>query len=384
MKRIHRVFAIAAVVAAIAAGVLWMWLSHPSDETPHPVRAKAEPGVLTFPAGAPQLAMLRIEAVPELPVPLAEPLNGRVTYGESYTARVSSPVAGRIMELRAQIGDHVAAGAPLAVIDAPDLGAALADLAKARADERRKQLAMDRTKELYQAEGAARKDLESAQADLEQAQAETARAALRVANLQPRGSQQLDGQRLLLSSPVSGVVAERKANPGMEVRPDLPDPLFVVTDLRHLQVLIDLPERHLDKIATGQPVAVEVDAYPGRRFAGRIERIAPAVDPATRRIQVRCSVDNTKSELRPEMYARVTLLSDMRRTAIRVPNGALVTQGLQHFVFVERAPGVLVRRAVELAIQDREYSYLASGLAKGERVVTSGALLLQSELATEQ
>ncbi len=376
------IFVVVTAVAALSLSVVvWQRLS-PAEEAPRAPHERPEPGVVRFAPGAPQLAMLRIEALPELPVPLAEPLNGRVVYGESHTARVASPVAGRIVELRAQIGDRVAAGTPLAVIDAPDFGAAVADLETARADERRKQLALARVQELYQAEVAPRKDLESAQADLDQAKAETARAALRVRNFQPRGGH-IEGQRLTLASPVVGVVAERKANPAMEVRPDLPDPLFVVTDLRHVQIMIDLPERYLDKAAVGQAVAVEVDAYPERRFTGRIERIAPAVDPATRRIQVRCNVDNADSRLRPEMYARVTLLADARRTAIRVPNGALVAQGLQNFVFVEREPGVLVRRPVTLAIQDREYSYVAAGLAKDERVVTSGALLLQSQLAEQ-
>ena len=189
---------------------------------------------------------------------------------------------------------------------------------------------------------------------------------------------------MLLAAPFAGIVTERKANPGMEVRPDLPDPLFVVTDLRWLQVAIDLPESVLPKITLRQPVAVEVDAYPGRTFRGRVERISPVVDPALRRIQVRASVENADGRLRPEMYARVTLLPNEDRNAVRVPNGALVTEGLRHFVFVEREPGVLVRRKVELAQQDREYSYVSEGLARNERVVTTGALLLQSELASGQ
>jgi cobalt-zinc-cadmium efflux system membrane fusion protein len=115
-----------------------------------------------------------------------------------------------------------------------------------------------------------------------------------------------------------------------------------------------------------------------------VERISPVVDPALRRIQARATVENPDGRLRPEMYARVTLLPTDDRNAVRVPNGALVTEGLQHFVFVEREPGVLVRRKVELAQQDREYSYVSEGLARNERVVTSGALLLQSELATGQ
>ena len=271
----------------------------------------------------------------------------------------------------------------LAVVDSPDLGAAMADVAKARADERRKELALSRARELYAGEVLPRKDLEAAEADHAQARAEAARVVLRLANLNPRNTP-LTGERMLLLSSVGGVVVERKANPGMEVRADLPDPLFVVTDLNWLQVAIDVPEVVLPRLTTRQPIVVEVDAFPGMRFRGRIERIAPVVDPALRRIQARASVENVDGRLRPEMYARATLLPTDDRNGVRVPNGALVTQGLQHFVFVEREPGVLARRRVVLAQQDREYSYIGEGLAKNERVVTSGALLLQSELAAGQ
>ena len=376
------------IVAALLCGGgfgIGLYVGARSDAHPvgAAVAAAKEPEVLRFAVGAPQLAMLQILAAPLMPVPLAEPLNARIVFDEGATARIASPIAGRIVTLGAQQGDVVKAGAPLAVIDAPDLGAAQADLAKARADERRKALGFARASELFKGDVLPRKDLESSEADLEQSRAESQRAALRLANLNPRNST-LSGQRMVLSAPVAGVVVERKANPGMEVRPDLPDPLFVVTDLKRVQVLIDVPEAHLSKIGLGQSIGVQVDAYPGERFAGRVERISPAVDPATRRVQVRCSVDNVDSKLRPDMYARATLLADEHRTAVRVPNAALVTQGVQTFVFVERESGVLVRRRVELAVQDREYSYLSAGIAQNERVVTAGALLLASELASGQ
>lgn len=366
-----------------AAGVLWSTRPHPTREQAPAIAPAKEREMLRFTPGAPQLSMLRISEAPLMAVPLAEPLNARIVYDESRTARISSPVAGRMIDLRKQIGDTVAAGEVLAVVDAPEFGAAIADAAKARTEERRRELALTRARELFAGEVLPRKELEAAEADLAQAKAESARTALRLANLNP-GNAGLGGERLRLRAPVAGTVTERRSNPGMEVRPDLADPLFVVTDLDALQVAIDLPESVLPKISLRQPVSVEVDAYPGRVFRGRIERIAPVVDPALRRIQVRASVENSEGRLRPEMYARVTLLPSEDRNAVRVPNGALVTEGLQHFVFVEREPGVLVRRTVELEQQDREYSYVSEGLARNERVVTSGALLLESELATGQ
>ncbi len=382
MRKSFFIGAVAICAAGFAAGAYWS--ARRDAATVGAVHAaQREPDVLRFAPGAPQLAMMQILTAPLMPVPLAEPLNARIVFDEGATARIASPVAGRIVSLGAQPGDFVKAGQALAVVDAPDLGAAQADFAKARADERRKALGYARADELFKGDVLPRKDLEASQADLEQARAESQRAGLRLANLNPRNSP-LAGQRMVLSAPMAGVVVERKANPGMEVRPDLSDPLFVVTDLKRVQVLVDVPEAHLAKISVGQRIGVQVDAFPEERFGGRVERISPAVDPATRRVQVRCSVDNADAKLRPEMYARATLLADEHRTAVRVPNAALVTQGVQHFVFVEREPGVLVRRRVGLAVQDREYSYLSSGVAQNERVVTSGALLLASELASGQ
>lgn len=372
----------ASSMLALAGAVLisGAFIGAPKAETPREHRT--ETGVLRYASGAPQLSALKVAAAEEFPVPLAEPLNGRVTYNENFTARVSSPIAGRVVTLRAQAGDTVRPGDLLVTLDSPDLVQAAADLRKAQADEARKKLAIDRAVALYQGEVIARKDLESAEADYRQAKAETQRATLRLRNLDPREDADID--RYALRAPVGGVVADRKVNPAMEVRPDMPDPLFVITDPARLWVLIDLPERYLPKVAPGQAVLVEVDAYPGERFPAKIERVGEVVDPVTRRVQVRCAIANLQHRLKPEMYARVTLLADANRKSIRVPNTALVTEGLYSYVFVEKAPGEFVRSRVSLAVQDRDYSYVASGLAAGERIVVTGSLLLNSELEAVQ
>lgn len=348
-----------------------------ANPKPIPVVPKGEAGVLRYDAGSAPLAAIRVKAVEVFPVPLAEPLNGRVTFNENFTARVSSPISGRVVALEAQAGDAVKAGDPLAFLDSPDLAASVADSRKAEADEARKKLALDRAKTLYEGQVLARKELESAEADFGQARAETRRAALRLRNLAPQGA---SDEKFALRAPISGIVADRQINPGMEVRPDLPNPLFIITNPARLWVLIDLPERELSKVAPGHPVSVEVDAWPDERFPARIEKIGEMVDPATRRVQVRCSVANPQHKLKPEMYARVTLLADETRKAVRLPNTALVTEGLYSYVFVERDPGVFERRRVALAVQDRDYSYVEAGVSSGERVVVIGSVLLSSEL----
>lgn len=368
---------LAAAAGYFARGELGRGAAAPAPD----LKAEARvPNQLRFAEGAPQLTAVRMEAAIEAELPIAEPLNGKIAYDEDVTARISSPVAGRIVRLHAAAGDIVKAGDVLVSIDAPDLALAVADTRKAQADEARKKLTLDRARTLLDAEVVPRKDYEVAAADLAQAQAETQRARARLKNLAPAGGG--DERGLALRSPVAGVVAERRANPAQEVQPGMAEALFVVSNLKRLWVLIDLPEQHLSRVKPGLAVSVSVDAYPGETFRATVSRIGQVVNPETRRVQVRCDLANPEGVLKPEMHARVSLLTSEGQKAVRLPNSALVTEGLYSFVFVESKPGLFNKRRVELSVQDREYSYVRSGVARGERVVIGGALLLQSELAS--
>lgn len=326
---------------------------------------------LRFAEGAPQLAYLRIEEASAYPVPLLEALNGRLTYDDNVTARVFSPVAGRILSLPVQAGDSVRAGQPLLTLDVPDY----ADLRKAESERATKRAAFERAKVLFENEVVARKDFEAAENDLRAANAEVERSQARLRSLTP-----LAGQAgFALRAPLAGVVTERQASPAMEVRPDQPNPLFVVSDPKHLWAIAELPEKDLAALRVGQAVSIEVDAYPERRFAGRVLAIGDVLDAQSRRVPVRCAVRNDERLLKPEMFARITPESEGEKLP-RVPNTALVTEGLHVYVFVEKTPGLIEKREVRLRFRGHAASFVGSGLRAGERVVTTGALLLNAEL----
>ncbi|MGE5523088.1 MAG: efflux RND transporter periplasmic adaptor subunit [Rhodospirillaceae bacterium] len=378
-KRKHALAAAAAI--AVAAGYALYGYS-PQDPAAPPQPAPvstAKPQELNFPEGASQLSFIKTETVTSHPEPLLDPLNARIAYDENHTQRVATPIAGRVVRILAQPGDRVTAGQPLLEVDAPEFAQAESDASKSLAELNQKRAAYRRAKELVEGEVAARKELEIADADLKQAQAEHNRAAARLANLTQGVAHA--GSRYTIRSRITGVVAERKVNPGAEVRPDLADPLFVVTDPTHLWVIVDLPERLLGAVHTGQKASVEVDAYPKQAFPATVANIGEVVDPATRRIPVRCIADNPQRLLKPEMYARVIPLADSERHLPRVPNSALITEGLYSFVFVEASPGMFRKRRVTPGLQGRNESYIKDGLKEGEKVVTGGALLLNAELA---
>jgi cobalt-zinc-cadmium efflux system membrane fusion protein len=379
MIQSRHVFKIALCAAAIAAAIAgYRYVNAAPEPVPVAVPAPTKtPGQIELGASAPQLSSLRISTVNAEALPLSEPLTGRVTYDENRTTRVSSPVAGRVTGLHAEIGDVIARGALLATLDAPDLATADADWRKAQADEVRKKLALERARTLFEGEVIARKDVESALADQQQASAETRRAGLRMKSLHATGSE--NGQ-FRLTAPLAGVVADRQINPGLEVRPDLPAPLFVITDLNQLWVIVDVPDRSATGLKTGQAVTLDTDAWPDQHFAARIERVGLTLDPGTRRVQVRCAVSNPDHKLKPEMFVRVAFLSgDGARQAIPLPNTSLFADGVASYVFVEKKPGTFEKRRVNVALRGRDTSYVDTGLTSGERVVTDGAFLLNAE-----
>lgn len=381
MRKTLQTVATLALIGAVAAGAIFATRLHAANQpAADPVPARlAEPGVLRFDAGAPQLSALRIETAVAMPLPMAEALNGRLALDENRTARISSPIAGRVLKLVAEPGDRVARNAVLLQADAPELAAADADWRKAQADEVRKKLAYERARNLLAHEVVPQKDVEAADADYRQAAAESRRTGLRMRSLHASGA---ENGSFSLRTPLAGVVVERQVTPGMELRPDLANPLFVVSDPSRLWLLVDVPERSLAQVRPGQKVSLETDAFPGARFGATVDKVGYALDPATRRVQVRCTVENPDGRLRPEMYARVSFLSDSGRSAIAVPNAGLVTEGINTYAFVEASPGVFRKRQVGLALRGRETSHVDSGLQAGDRVVVEGALLLNAEMAS--
>jgi len=328
---------------------------------------------------SPNYANLKIETLQEIPAPSTEPLNGKVVFDENFTSRVSSPILGRATKIYVQIGSPVKAGQVLMSIDSPDLATAIADARKANADLELKRKAYERNKLLLEGGVIASKEVEISQADLNQAQAELERTQARLHNLNV-GRTQMDAETYYLRAPISGILVDQQINPGNEVRPDAANPLFTITNPAHLWAIIDMPERNLGKVSVGQPISLTVDAYPDESFSGKVLSIGSVLDATTRRVQVRCSVEG-KDKLKPEMFARITPISPSQAKVLRLPNSALITEGLYSYVFVESSPGRIQKRRVVLDLQERNYSTVKAGLKAGERVVTAGAILINSELS---
>ena len=362
-----------ALVLALAA--LCSCGGKPGREAPH-ASVLGEDAV-AFPAGSPQLA--QIATAPVQPrTEMTARFNGRLVWNEDRTVRVFAPFGGRVMSIVVRPGDRVKAGDTLAVLAAPELGAAQAEARKAEQDYALADKNFARVRELYDAGVAAAKDFQAAQADLARTEAERQRTREK---LKLYGKTESVDQTFRLKSPIGGVVVERNLNPGQEVRADSQGErgLFVVSDPSRLWFLLDVAEKDIGLVKPGAQVALSTTSLGEARVAGRIAHVAEQVDPQTRTVKVRGSVDAADTRLKAEMYVVAELRLPVE-TGFVVSASAVFLRGDRHYLFVDAGGGRFERRAVEVGPLTGEGQVVLRGVKAQDRVVSDGGLLLENLL----
>jgi membrane fusion protein, heavy metal efflux system len=333
-------------------------------------------------------AKLVVEPLAPQPVGGVVVASGRVTFDDLHVAHVLSPVTGRVVKIEAQPGQRVKKGDALAQIESPDVAAAFSDLAKAQADFGAAEKEANRQKDLFDVHAGSQRDLESAQSNYSKARAELDRARKKTRILRGSSSNR-SNQMYTLRTPVDGEVIARNVNPGAEVQGQYTGgtvlELFTVGELDSVWVLGDIFEMDLGRVKSGTACLATVVSYPGRVFRGLADWVSDTLDPATHTSKVRCKITNSDRALKPEMYATVTLPVD-RQVALAVPRSALLRLGDQTVVFVEvgkTSDGRLRFERRPVVVNEElgsEYLPVLRNLAKGERIVVSGAILLSGML----
>lgn len=327
---------------------------------------------------------IEIEVVQDRPVGGTIRAAGRVTFDDLRVAHVFSPVTGRISKILAQPGERVKKGQALCVLQSPDLGSAVSDLAKAQATLLTAEKDWRRQKDLYEVHAASQRDYDGADSAYRNAKAEMDRAQRKARLLRNSGLDQVT-QEFMLRSPIDGEVIMRGANPGLEIQGQYSGgatvELFTIGELDRVWVLADVFEMDLPRVKKGAQVAVNVLAYPSETFTGEVEWISGALDPTSRTAKVRCSVANADSKLRPEMFGTATI-SVNPDSKLAIKRSAVLLLGEQPVLFAQTgtAPtGQLrfQRRPVAVDdLADGEYVPLKAGIERGEKVVVNGGVLL--------
>lgn len=357
--------------AAIAAGC------NNGDKKPEATHVRLEGNRLVFSPGASQLQTIKSEAA-QTGKPATLRISGRLVWDEGKTVRVFPPFAGRVVRILANPGDAVKPGQALAVLASPEFGQTQADARRAASDFALAEKNLARLRELHAGGVAPRKDLQAAEADYARAEAELQRAQKKISLY--GGNEAAVDQSFSLKSPIAGTLVERNINPGQELRADLvlanAPAMFVITDPARLWVQLDASERDLPYLRRGQTLRLRSSSYSELSFAATVDLVSDFVDPLTRVIKVRGSVDNRERKLKGEMFVTAEIDIGMK-PGVQVPAKAVFLVGNKYFAFTENAPGTFTRVEVKTDGSANGSIGVVAGLAPGQKVVIEGSLLLE-------
>jgi len=293
------------------------------------------------------------------------PLVGKVAIDETRIGHVHTKVEGWIDQVFVDFtGKLVKKGQPMLTIYSPDMLASQRELllaAKAKTIMQNSALpsGFDQSESLLQA---TRRRLELW--DLSDAQiGQVLRTGEPIKNI-------------TVYSPMTGYITDRKAFPQVKVMPDTD--LYTIVDLSRVWVMADVFEYEAPNIHVGETARVSLQALPGKSFSARIDYLQPEVDPMTRTLKVRLNMENPGLMLKPDMYADVEFRVNTP-SKLTVPADAVLNAGERQTVFVDRGNGYFEPRQVKIGEREGDRIQILSGLTQGERIVTSGNFLIDSE-----
>ena len=374
------------LIAAILSGLIGCTKPIAAVHSAGP--APSEPGIVRIDPASPQLNLIHTQLVSEADVPINEVVSpGKVEANQNRVSQVILPVAGRVVSVEVHIGDFVQQGQPLFSVESPDVEAATANflqaqasVAQARAALSKTQSDYERTKDLFEHNAIAKKEVLATESQVKQTEAQVEQGQALVQ--QSKRRLELLGvkpgefnQKVIVRAPIAGKVMEMGVVPG-EFRNDLSVPLMKIADLSTVWVTADVAETQIRFIDKGELVDLELAAYPGERFRGRVAQVADTVDPATRTVKVRAELSNAKGKLKPEMFGQIREVQSLHKSVV-IPSAAAVLDDANSYVWKLVKPGVFQRTTVELtAVEGNRYA-VRKGLNPGDTIVIDGALLLK-------
>jgi cobalt-zinc-cadmium efflux system membrane fusion protein len=392
-RRLAVALAVAAMVGLCLFGAMWMLIPHAKSYETAPAKAELPRYVPT----AAEWASLTIEPVAEHQFRAEHATEGKIAVNEDSSTPIFSPFAGRVTKLLVKPSDKVERGQPLFVVEATDtvqglndFVAALGALNSARSKLNLAQIVEKRANDLYAGKAVPLKDWQQSQNDLTTAQndvrsAETALEAvhnrLRILGRSEEQISAFQETRQIsadtpINSPIAGTVVQRKVGPGQYISTGASDPVFVIGDLSTVWLMAFVRETEASGVAVGQEIAFSLLAMPGSQFKARIDYVAAAIDPATRRLLVRATIDNKDGLFKPEMFANVTIFSGGERPSVGVPKQALIYEGERVRLWVAHDDKSIELRNIQPGLTNGDLVEVRTNLKAGEKIVTRGSLFI--------
>jgi membrane fusion protein, multidrug efflux system len=302
------------------------------------------------------------------------------------TVEAVPKVAGRLESVNVRLGDRVARGQKLAKIEDQELqqqikqqqaayDVAAATIRQREAGLRQAQANLDRSRNLFERQLIPKQTYDDVEANYQAAVAQLDLANAQLAQTKARLDElHINLENTVIVSPVSGFIGKRALDPGAWVTTN--SSFISVVDIGVVRLVANVVEKDTRRVTPGLVANVEVDAYPGETFTGRVAHVSPVLDPTTRTGQIEVEIANPQFRLKPGMYAKVSFKVDKRDKVLVIPLTALADVGGKRGVFQAtkgKQGNVAQFKKVDVGLMDRELVEVIAGLTEGEQVVSTGA-----------
>jgi cobalt-zinc-cadmium efflux system membrane fusion protein len=337
------------------------------------------PKLLKLSEGVIARANIRTTPVVRESLPSTLTLAGQLIADPDRSARLSSPIPGRVEAIRFREGSAVKKGDALAVIRVPDLGKLRSEQASAAARARAARSNAQRVKELLNQRLAAEQTYVDAVASAEALEQEARAAGEQLAALGLSGEHVGSPSSLTLRAPITGSVVARNAVVGQPVTAD--EVLGEILDLSEVWFLARVFEKDLSQLRAGAAAEIQLNAYASERFQGTVEYIGQQVDSVARTVTARIRLKNRGELLRVGLFGMAYVSTDdgaPRAPNLIIPRTALIEVAGKQVVFVQHADRDFELHDVEIGGSAAGKVEILSGLSEGEAVVSEGAFTLKS------
>jgi len=366
--------AAACAIAAISAAALFT--THIPEPPPPPPGITVSGQAVMLSENAPQWSVLKLAQATTPREIYSDPVPARVRIDETSAARVGSPLAGRVNEVFVELGQKVKKGDPLFTVASGELPTLRGELAKATVDLEVARAQYQRVHDMVAARLMPGKEELAAAAQKQEAElakqaAQSKLQALRVASTK-------NDNEFKVTAPRAGIVVEKAVLPAQEV--DSNTTLMQIADVSSVWVLADLFESDAFGISVGTPARITLPAQPGFAIDAQVDAVSAVVDAERHSVPVRVRLANTDARLKPNQYAEMRFRVSVPASTAEVAASALVSDGATQYVYVQEAPGKLVRRKVVTGPVREGRVVIMQGLSVGETVVEQGGILLDNQI----
>ncbi len=300
---------------------------------------------------------------------------GKITADNNKMIEIFPMVGGNVTKVFVELGDFVHKGQLLATIRSSEVASFEKDMDDARNDLVVAKNNYRVTQELFQGKLNTERDVLEAKNNLEKAESQLHRVEqiYRIYNVKP-------GATYEVRSPLDGFVIQKNINQDMQLRSDKSDNIFDIAEINQVWALANINESEIGNVKLGIRAEVTSLSYPDKKFYGKVDKIYNMIDPETKAMKARVTLENPGFLLMPEMRVALKFSYEEDKSLIAIPSKSIVFDKSKTYVMIFKDKRTMETRQVEIYRQVGDITYVQSGVSEGEKVLTSNQLLIYDAL----